>query len=161
MNGRILRWTLPAVAGLLAGCTAMRSLPPALQEVPPGTEVRLTRKIQVPGGETRVYFQGGVRQGVSDIDKFRPSCYLEVRERKPRLRAVGPGTYKVQGGNAFETPFSDDQSEYQSWLDLARGPVRRLVCEQIADTIEWQPYVTPNQLEQAMGTAVRLDRPSG
>ena len=84
--------------GFLSACNAsLVTDPNAKYYVPiPGTNVTVPQRIEVPGGQTRIFFQRGeIIKKVSDIDLYKPNCNFELNTLTDSPRYIEPGTYTV------------------------------------------------------------------
>ena len=89
-----------AAAGLslLSACTtAMVTDPNARNYVPTsGSKVTVPQRIEVPGGQTRIFFQRGeIIKKVSDIDLYKANCNFEINTLAETPRYIEPSTYTV------------------------------------------------------------------
>jgi len=92
------------LASLLAGlvlftaCSAaLLTDPSAKNYVPtPGTTVSVPQRIEVPGGQTRIFFQRGeIVKKVKDIDQYKANCNFEINTLAETPRYIEPGVYTV------------------------------------------------------------------
>lgn len=90
--------------GLLAGIiffsacnAALVTDPSAKNYVPtPGTTVNVPQRIEVPGGQTRIFFQRGeIVKKASDIDNYKANCNFEINTLAETPRYIEAGTYTV------------------------------------------------------------------
>jgi hypothetical protein len=89
---------------LLAGVTFFTACsatlvtdPNAKNYVPsPGSTVTVPQPIEVPGGQTRIFFQRGeIIKKVSDIDLYRANCNFEINTLAETPRYIEAGVYTV------------------------------------------------------------------
>ena len=110
---------------LLAGCdqTAVRNGEDPLAFLAAGSEVQLTRDLEIPAGETRIFFQRGKTITKGELDHYQPSCDLEVWE----LRTEGAGGIhgSVCGRQADQWPGVCGQSGHDEtgWQGSRRSSV--------------------------------------
>jgi hypothetical protein len=90
--------------GLLAGiifftaCSAaLVTDPNARNYVPtPGTSVTVPQRIEVPGGQTRIFFQRGeIVKKVSSLDLYKTNCNFEINTLAETPRYIEAGVYTV------------------------------------------------------------------
>jgi hypothetical protein len=95
---------LVKATGLLAGlifftaCSAVLVTDPnAKNYVPtPGTTVTVPQRIEVPGGQTRIFFQRGeIIKKVSDLDLYKANCNFEINTLAESPRYIEAGVYTV------------------------------------------------------------------
>ena len=79
-----------AILLLLAGCSqsAIRNSGDPLAFLAAGSQVQLTRDLEIAAGETRVFFQRGKAIAKGELDYYHPSCNLEVWELQQQVRKV-------------------------------------------------------------------------
>lgn len=84
-------------AFLTACGTALVTDPAAKNYVPsPGSIVTVPQRIEVPGGQTRIFFQRGeIVKKLSDIDHYKANCNFEINTLSETPRYIEPGTYTV------------------------------------------------------------------
>lgn len=91
---------LSLVAGLaiLTACSMPLVTDPSLRNyVPtPGSIVTVPQRIEVPGGQTRIYFQRGeIVKKASQLDLYKANCNFEVNTLAETPRYIEAGTYTV------------------------------------------------------------------
>jgi len=90
--------SLLAGLGLFTACgAALVTNPDAKNYVPtPGTTVTVPQRIEVPGGQTRIFFQRGeIVKKLSNIDQYKANCNFEINTLAESPRYIEPGTYTV------------------------------------------------------------------
>jgi len=82
---------------LTACSTALVTDPTARDYVPtPGSTVTVPQRIEVPGGQTRIFFQRGeIVKKVSQIDLYKPNCNFELNTLAESPRYIAAGVYNV------------------------------------------------------------------
>ena len=86
-----------ALLTLLAACgqSAVRNGKDPLAFLAPGSEIQLTRNLDIPAGETRVFFQRGKTIPKQELDYYHPSCDLEVWELRQQVRTVSRDLFVI------------------------------------------------------------------
>jgi hypothetical protein len=82
----------------LTACgAALVTDPTARNYVPsPGSTVTVSQRIEVPGGQTRIFFQRGeIVKKVSDIDLYKTNCNFEINTLAETPRYIEAETYTV------------------------------------------------------------------
>ena len=79
-----------ALVLLITGCgqSTFRSGEDPLAFLAPGSEIQLTRDLDIPAGETRVFFQRGKAIPKRELDYYATSCDLEVRILLQQVQTV-------------------------------------------------------------------------
>lgn len=92
-----LRIIALALVVQLAGCSqsAVRNGTDPLAFLAPGSEIQLTRDLDVPAGNTRIFFQRGKAISKSELDFYHTSCDLEVRELQQETQRVSSDLFVV------------------------------------------------------------------
>jgi len=100
----LLHRRLAKATSLLAGlifftaCSAaLVTDPSAKNYVPtPGTIVTVPQRIEVPGGQTRIFFQRGeIIKKVSNLDLYKTNCNFEINTLDESPRYIEAGVYTV------------------------------------------------------------------
>lgn len=89
---------LIAGLGLLGACTAaLVTDPGALNYVPtPGSKVTVKQRIEVPGGQTRIFLQRGkLITKPSKLDHYWANCNFEINTLEETSRYIEAGVYTV------------------------------------------------------------------
>lgn len=75
---------------LLAGCgqSSTRNVDDPLAFLAAGSQLQLTRELEIAAGETRVFFQRGKAISKGELDYYHPSCDLEVWELQQFARKI-------------------------------------------------------------------------
>ena len=102
-RSRTVRRTMFRVTSLLAGialftaCNTLVTDPAKRNYVPtPGSIVTVPQRIEVPGGQTRIFFQRGeIIKKVSDLDQYKTNCNFEINTLAESPRYIEAGTYTV------------------------------------------------------------------
>ena len=99
IHRRLLKVT-SLLAGLIifTACSAALVPDPAAKNyVPtPGTIVTVPQRIEVPGGQTRIFFQRGeIVKKVKDLDLYKANCNFEINTLAETPRNIEPGVYTV------------------------------------------------------------------
>ncbi len=84
--------------GLLSACSsALVTDPTARNYVPTaGSKVTVNQRIEVPGGQTRIFLQRGeLVKRLSKIDLYVPNCNFEINTLEETPRYIEPGVYTV------------------------------------------------------------------
>jgi len=84
--------------GLLSACNAaLVTDPNARNYVPtPGSTVTVKQRIEVPGGQTRIFLQRGkLITKPSRLDHYWPNCNFEINTLEETPRYIEPGVYTV------------------------------------------------------------------
>ena len=95
---RITLVSLISGLGLLSACNAaLVTDPNALNYVPtPGSKVTVKQRIEVPGGQTRIFLQRGeLITKPSRLDHYWPNCNFEINTLAETSRYIEPGVYTV------------------------------------------------------------------
>ncbi|MDX1811487.1 MAG: hypothetical protein R3240_06040 [Gammaproteobacteria bacterium] len=89
--------TLTGISFISACGTAMVTDPAAKNYLPtPGTIVSVPQRIEVPGGQTRIFFQRGeIVKKLSDIDQYKANCNFEINTLAETPRYIEPGVYTI------------------------------------------------------------------
>jgi hypothetical protein len=62
----------------------------------PGSTVTIPQRIEVPGGQTRIFFQRGeIIKKVSGLDLYKANCNFEINTLAETPRYIEPGVYTV------------------------------------------------------------------
>ena len=62
----------------------------------PGTTVTVPQRIEVPGGQTRIFFQRGeIVKKVSSLDLYKTNCNFEINTLAETPRYIEAGIYTV------------------------------------------------------------------
>ncbi|MCP4289421.1 MAG: hypothetical protein GY792_34210 [Gammaproteobacteria bacterium] len=159
-----------ALVSLLSGCSqsGVRNSKDPLAFLAAGAEIQLTRDLEVPAGETRVFFQRGSVTSRGGLDYYHPSCDLEVWELQQKTRnistdifvigkltsgrehVVSRGGLKLADNRLAAKLFGDDGSSVHRYLRVEmhstlQPDVMRLTCRGA-----WEDYHTarlPNEME--------------
>lgn len=101
-----LRIMALALLPLLTGCgqSTFRNGADPLAFLAPGSEIQLTRDLDIPGGETRVFFQRGKAIPLRELDYYHPSCDLEVWELQQQVRTVAKDLFVIGKMNSGRDP---------------------------------------------------------
>jgi len=88
---------LAGLAVFTACSAALVTDPNAPNYVPtPGTTVTVPQRIEVPGGQTRIFFQRGeIVKKVKDLDLYKTNCNFEINTLDESTRYIEAGTYTV------------------------------------------------------------------
>ena len=94
---RIMLASLVSLALLTACSTPRITDPNARNYVPsPGSQVTVKQRIEVPGGQTRIFLQRGeIVNRLSQVDLYKPNCNFEVNTLQESPRYIEPGVYTV------------------------------------------------------------------
>ena len=100
LNHHNLFKTTSLLAGLavFTACSAaLVTDPNAKNYVPtPGTTVTVPQRIEVPGGQTRIFFQRGeIVKKASDLDLYKTNCNFEINTLDESTRYIEAGSYTV------------------------------------------------------------------
>jgi hypothetical protein len=90
--------TLVVGITFLTACSTALVTDPGLRNyVPtPGSTVTVPQRIEVPGGQTRIFFQRGeIVKKVSDIDLYKTNCNFELNTLAETPRYIEAGVYTV------------------------------------------------------------------
>ena len=91
---RVTLVSLISGLGLLSACNAaLVTDPNALNYVPtPGSKVTVKQRIEVPGGQTRIFLQRGeIITKVTQIDLYTPNCNFELNTLAETSRYIDAG----------------------------------------------------------------------
>lgn len=138
---------------LLAGCSQspIRNSGDPLAFLAAGSQIQLTRDLEIAGGKTRVFFQRGKAITKGELDYYYPSCDLEVWELQQQARKVSKdlfvlgkltfgresvvslGTTKLADTSLARRLFSDRGPSIHRFLRVelyseAQPDVMRLTC---------------------------------
>jgi len=82
---------------LLTGCSqsAIRNTADPLAFLAPGSEMQLTRDLEIPAARTRIFFQRGKAMPKGGLDYYNPSCDLEVRELRQEAQTVAKDLFVI------------------------------------------------------------------
>ena len=103
-RSRSVQHTLLKGSSLLAGIVlftacgaALVTNPDAKNYVPtPGTTVTVPQRIEVPGGQTRIFFQRGeIVKKLSDVNQYKANCNFEINTLAESPRYIEAGIYTV------------------------------------------------------------------
>ena len=102
MNTRFL--LMSAGVALLVGCQTapVRDEQSPYFAPPAGSTLTLNRTLEVAGGSTRIYFQGGKAGSGSGVlsfqgvDQYYPNCYLQMRSKSSGLRTLEPVEFRIE-----------------------------------------------------------------
>jgi hypothetical protein len=88
---------LAGLAVFTACSAALVTDPNAKNYVPtPGSTVTVPQRIEVPGGQTRIFFQRGeIVNKASDLDLYKANCNFEINTLAETPRYIEAGTYTV------------------------------------------------------------------
>ena len=101
---RLNHHNLFKATGLFAGLAVFTACSAALVTDPnarnyvptPGTTVTVPQRIEVPGGQTRIFFQRGeIVKKVSSLDLYKTNCNFEINTLDESTRYIEAGTYTV------------------------------------------------------------------
>ena len=95
---RLTLASIIAGLGLLSACSApLVTDPNARNYVPtPGSTVTVKQRIEVPGGQTRIFLQRGkLITKPSRLDHYWPNCNFEINTLEETPRYIEPGVYTV------------------------------------------------------------------
>lgn len=87
-----------ALVLMITGCSqssAIRDGKDPLAFLAAGSEIQLNRDLEIPAGETRVFFQRGKTIPVGELDYYHPSCDLEVWELQQKVRTVAKDLFVI------------------------------------------------------------------
>jgi len=86
-----------ALLGLIPGCSqsTFRSGEDPLAFLAAGSEIQLTRDLEIPAGETRIFFQRGKAIPKRELDHYHTSCDLEVRNLLQQVQTVSRGLFVI------------------------------------------------------------------
>lgn len=75
---------------LSTGCSQLETMRPddPLAFLSAGSELQLNQDLQIPAGETRIFFQQGNAIVKGQLDYYQPSCDLEVWKLEQKERTV-------------------------------------------------------------------------
>ena len=82
----------------ISACNAALVTDPAAKNyVPtPGSTVTVPQRIEVPGGQTRIFFQRGeIVKKASGLDLYKANCNFEINTLAETPRYIEAGTYTV------------------------------------------------------------------
>ncbi|MCP3669191.1 MAG: hypothetical protein GY814_01880 [Gammaproteobacteria bacterium] len=80
---------------LTTGCTTAATTDPAYVIPTAGSVIKIKRSLVVPAGQTRVYLQHGQVVSKHNLDRYYPSCNLEVWKLRQRPTTIRPGRFSV------------------------------------------------------------------
>ncbi|MCP4993981.1 MAG: hypothetical protein GY934_09385 [Gammaproteobacteria bacterium] len=80
---------------LMTGCGTAATTDPAYVIPAAGSVVKIKRSLVVPAGQTRVYLQRGQVVSKRSLDRYYPSCNLEVWKLRQRPTTIRPGRFSV------------------------------------------------------------------
>ena len=88
---------LTGITFITACGAALVTNPAAKNYVPtPGSIVTIPQRIEVPGGQTRIFFQRGeIVKKLSAIDQYKANCNFEINTLAETPRYIEPGVYTV------------------------------------------------------------------
>ena len=88
---------LTGITFITACGAALVTTPAAKNYVPtPGSIVTIPQRIEVPGGQTRIFFQRGeIVKKLSAIDQYKANCNFEINTLAETPRYIEPGVYTV------------------------------------------------------------------
>ena len=101
---RLNHHNLFKATGLFAGLAVFTACSAALVTDPnarnyvptPGTTVTVPQRIEVPGGQTRIFFQRGeIVKKVSSLDLYKTNCNFEINTLAETPRYIEAGIYTV------------------------------------------------------------------
>jgi len=89
--------TLTGITFITACGAALVTDPTAKNYVPtPGSTVTVPKRIEVPGGQTRIFFQRGeIVKKAKDLDYYKPNCNFEINTLAETPRYIEAGVYTV------------------------------------------------------------------
>ena len=89
--------TLGGVSFISACGTALVTDPTSKNYVPtPGSIVTVPQRIEVPGGQTRIFFQRGeIVKKLTAIDQYKANCNFEINSLAETPRYIEPGVYTI------------------------------------------------------------------
>jgi hypothetical protein len=89
--------TLTGITLISACGSTLVTDPTAKNYLPtPGSIVTVPQRIEVPGGQTRIFFQRGeIVKKLSDIDQYKANCNFEINTLAETPRYIEPGIYTV------------------------------------------------------------------
>jgi len=185
--------TLVKGSSLLAGLVfftacgaALVTNPDAKNYVPtPGTTVTVPQRIEVPGGQTRIFFQRGeIVKKLSDIDQYKANCNFEINTLAESPRYIEPGTYTVTRTTRQENEVAEFKPLQYASLALggltARGgegapmyfeevrmtlrsdkpsDIRELACRGVLTDPGWVLPPTLAEIREALGKHVTIKVP--
>jgi hypothetical protein len=95
---RLQGLSLIAGLGFLTACSGPLVTDPSLRNyVPtPGSTVTVPQRIEVPGGQTRIFFQRGeIVKKASQLDLYKANCNFEINTLTESPRYIEAGVYTV------------------------------------------------------------------
>ena len=97
VNRVVLLASLLLVAMLTACASVQVTDPNARFYVPPpGSKITVKQRLQIAGGQTRVFLQRGeILSKASQLDLYTPNCSFEVNTLADTPRYIEPGVYTV------------------------------------------------------------------
>ena len=172
---------------LFSACgAALVTDPSARNYVPsPGTTVTVPQRIEVPGGQTRIFFQRGeIVKKLSDIDQYKANCNFEINTLAETPRYIEPGTYTVTRTTRQEKEVAEFKPLQYASLALggltARGgegapmyfeevrmtlrsdkpsDIRELACRGVLTDPGWVLPPTLAEIRQALGKHATIKVP--
>ena len=171
------------IALYLNGCAGHAPQDPAspYSKVTPGSVLKINRKIEIPPGSARVFFQNGKQSPA--FNHYAPNCNIEINKLdEGAVQYVEPGAYRISrvqqsleeivrsqpiklaalgpmlagvggdGGDGSAMVYVG----YHLWLDSEDPNVRRLSCRgAIADPHEAYPP-SIDEIRQSLGNIMTL-----
>ena len=148
---------------------------------PVGSRVVLKQPLTVPGGETRIFLQGGQMMKKSEFDRYKPSCSFELRKLADNPRTIEPDSFittrvqrltqeVVQRSNTPDGLLKvglDDSSGsplvtqgYHLWLGSEKQPdVMRMTCRGAFDDLPRADPPSLDEVKQSLGDYAELILP--
>jgi len=179
------RHLLFLLALLLAGCSQsylVNDDPAYPYNLPPvGSRIVLKKPLTVPGGETRIFLQGGEMMKKSEFDRYKPSCSFELRKLADNPRTIEPDSFittQVQrltqevvqrrGSATGLLKVGLDESSgnpivtlgYHLWLGSDKQPdVMRMTCRGAFDDLSRAYPPSLDEVKKSLGNYAELIMP--
>ncbi len=110
--------------GMLTACTTPPITDPNASNYVPtaGSKVTVKQRIEVPGGQTRIFLQRGkLITRLSRVDQYWPNCNFEINTLQETPRYIEPGIYTVTRTTRQEREVAFKKSEYIQLASLGSG----------------------------------------
>jgi hypothetical protein len=173
------------LALLLTGCSQrylVNDDPTYAYNLPPvGSRIVLKKPLRVPGGETRIFLQGGEAMKKSEFDRYKASCSFELRKLADTARNIEPDSFLVtevqrltqevvQRKPAFsgflKVAMQDSGGKpmvtqgYHLWLGSEKQPdVMRMTCRGAFDDLSRADPPSLEEVKQSLGDYAELIMP--
>jgi hypothetical protein len=151
----------------------------------PGSIVTVPDRIEVPGGQTRIFFQRGeIVKKLSAIDQYKANCNFEINTLTESPRYIEPGIYTVTRTTQQIKEVAEFKSLQYASLSIggsiARGgegaplyfsevlmvlhsekssDIRNLACRGVFDDPAWVKPPTLADIREALGKHATIKVP--